>query len=80
MDGLSFRRQKYNIENAKSSIWRIFFKKEVLTKFRGNKSLKHIVIQSEAKNLDNIKWMYSRFFLPSVVWMTSNRDFRYKQR
>ena len=25
------------------------------------------VIQSEAKNLGNIKWMYTRFFLPSVV-------------
>ena len=38
---LSFRRQKYNIENAKSSIWRDFFKKEAKTSFK----------KSEAHNL-----------------------------
>ena len=41
MDGLSFRRQKYNIENAKSSIWRDFFKKEQKSSFK----------KSEAPNL-----------------------------
>ena len=38
---LSFRRQKYNIENAKSSIWRDFFKKEQKSSFK----------KSEAPNL-----------------------------
>ena len=30
-----------------------------------------IVIQSEAKNLEYIKCMLSRSFLPLVVWMTN---------
>ena len=30
------------------------------------------VIQSEAKNLVDIKWVSPRFFLPSVVWMTNS--------
>ena len=30
------------------------------------------VIQSEAKNLGSIKWVFSRSFLPSVVWMRYN--------
>ena len=31
----------------------------------------HFVIQSEAKDLENIKqWMFPRSFLPTVVWMT----------
>ena len=32
--------------------------------------LTQIVIQSEAKNLEYIKWVFPRSFLPSVVWMT----------
>ena len=28
------------------------------------------VLLSEAKNLEYIKWVFSRSFLPSVVWMT----------
>ena len=64
---LSFRRQKYNIENAKSSIWRDFFKKEAKTSFK----------KSEAPNLLIIN-PNSWFFL-LIFSIQKNQDPRRKE-
>ena len=64
---LSFRRQKYNIENAKSSIWRDFFKKEAKTSFK----------KSEAHNLLIIN-PNSWFFL-LIFSIQKNQDPRRKE-
>ena len=46
------------------------------TDFQGNikikMSLKTIVIQSEAKNLEDIKWMLPRFFTPLRYVLNDN--------
>jgi len=41
---LSFRRQKYNIENAKSSIWRDFLKKEQQSSFKKSEATNLLII------------------------------------
>ena len=64
---LSFRRQKYNIENAKSSIWRDFFKKEQISSFK----------KSEAPNLLIINPNFWFFFL--IFNIQKNQDPRRKE-
>ena len=64
---LSFRRQKYNIENTKSSIWGDFFKKEQKSSFK----------KSEAPNLLIINPNFWFFLL--IFNIQKNQDPRRKE-
>jgi len=70
---LSFRRQKYNIENAKSSIWRDFFKKEQISSFK----------KSEAPNLLIINpnfWFFLLIFSIQKIQDSRRKEIVYRRK